>query len=397
MKIVYFSYLYDLNGISLGAKIKAEELLSELRNQGHEVKIFWLNKQPAQSSNNLPGKLRKTTKVLLSKYLHEASQLLANFKYLVKESRIVKAESPDVVITRLDTYLCSSLLVSKWKKIPLIVELDNPVAYEFETFETFYKKNIGILKFFERLNLKYAHRIFTVTEELKDFYVGQRISADKIDVICNGADIERFNPQVKKDSVVKKYKLQNTVVVGFVGTFHYWHGIENLKAVLLKVLSLGENIRFLMVGSGGPMKEQLQEFIERNQLQDRAILTGYVSHEKIPNYISAMDLVLAPYPNLRFFYYSPIKIFEYMASGKPVVTTRIGQIARIINDGDNGCLCEPDEISDMVEKISTLIKDAKLRELIGGKARKSIETNHSWSYKAKQLSQLCKQVVNGAA
>ena len=394
MKIAYFGYLYDINGISLGAKIKAIELISELNKNGHDVKLYWLNTQQSDAKN-IQTKLRQLIKRKLSKYLHEPNQLLANLRYLVKELRILVKDSPDIIISRLDAYMFSAIIVSKLKKIPIIIELDSPVVYEFSTFQSHFKKNLGLLKLLEILNLKYSNKIFTVTHELKNFFVDEGISPDKIHVISNGANIERFNPKIDKKRVIQKYNLQDTLVVGFVGTFHYWHGIENLMALLTKILSLSDNIRFLMVGSGGPMKEQLRKFIESHHLEARAILTSYIAHEEIPEYIASMDIVLAPYPNLDFFYYSPIKIYEYMACGKPVVTTRIGQISRLIKDGFNGCLCEPDNIDDIVQKISFLINDSKLRERIGSEARKTIVSEHSWKNKAQLLSKICLDVMNG--
>ena len=143
-----------------------------------------------------------------------------------------------------------------------------------------------------------------------------------------------------------------------------------------------------MVGSGGPMKEKLQEVITQEKLQNRAILTGFVTHDKIPEHIAAMDIVLAPYPELDFFYYSPLKVFEYMACGKPVITTKIGQNQELISDGQNGYLCEPGNLEEMVEKISVLISDPELRIQMGRTSRNLIEENHSWKMKAQNLSNL---------
>ena len=387
MKIIYFSYLYDINGISLGAKIKALELLSELENLGHEVKIYWMNRQPAET-NSLKTQTRQAFKGQFAKFLHEPNQILMNLKYFIKEWRIVKEEDPDIIISRLDVYKFSSLLISKLKKIPLIIELDNPVVYEFRTFEPDYKSSLTLLSFLEKLNLNHSKISFTVSNEIRNHYLEQGIAPEKIQVISNGVNPAKFHPSIDATEVIQKYKLEDSIVIGFVGTFHYWHGVENLVTLFKRSTSLNSKVRFLMVGSGGPMKKRLQEVIELEKLQNRAILTGFVTHDKIPEHIAAMDIVLAPYPELDFFYYSPLKVFEYMACGKPVITTRIGQNQELISNGENGYLCEPGNLDEMIEKIMCLISDPELRARMGQKARRSIEENHSWSMKAQNLCNL---------
>ena len=122
-------------------------------------------------------------------------------------------------------------------------------------------------------------------------------------------------------------------------------------------------------------------------------MTGYIPPSEIPNYISAMDIVVAPYPELKFFYYSPVKIFEYMACQKPVLTTNIGQISEIITDGENGVLCKPDDSDELLNKLLQLIEDREKRKKIGLNARKTIVDSHTWSIKAAAWSDYCTSVV----
>lgn len=392
MKILYFSYLYDVDGISLGAKVKALELLTPLEKLGHEVKICWLNRQP-DSGESGPVVARNFLKEKLSKYLHEFNQVLANIPYFIKENRIIKREKPDLIIMRMDVYKISALLLAKIHKIPLVVELDNPVVYEFKTFQPNYKTSKLILNFFEKINLKYADKVFTVSQEIKEYYVRKGIAASQIEVIYNGVNINQFNPAVDAAEALQKYKLGNALIIGFVGTFHYWHGIESLKTLMKNVIRLNDNVKFLMVGSGGPMVKNLQTFIDSEGLSENVIFTGLIPYQKIPQHIAVMDIVLAPYSKLDFFYYSPLKIFEYMACGKAVVTTGIGQILDLIKDGETGLLCEPDNINEMIAKINSLILDDSKRMKMGKAARQFIANNHSWDAQAQRLSSICLKLL----
>lgn len=395
MKIVYFNYLYDIYGVSIGSTIKAKELLSELQKIGHEVKIYWRKRQP-ENSNGFKKKTKNLLKKRLAKYLHDLKQLLSNVKYIFEENKILTKEKPDLIIARLDLYLFSAILLSKLRGIPIIIEADAPCVYEAREFHPEYLRIGGLDKIIEKINLKYSNLNFCVSNEARDFFSKYGISPKRLPVITNGANTERFFSGQNRSVIRNRFQLNGKIVVGFVGSFHYWHGIDNLKALIHRTLALNDKTIFMLVGDGGPMKSVLDDYINEEKLQNRVVSTGYVPYHEIPEYISAMDLVLAPYPNLRLFYYSPVKIFEYMACEKPIVTTEIGQIAEIITDGYNGFLCKPDNIDAMFNKVTTLVGNPTLRKRIGRNARKTIIQHHSWRKKAVQLSEICEDVISAS-
>ena len=123
------------------------------------------------------------------------------------------------------------------------------------------------------------------------------------------------------------------------------------------------------------------------------ILTGHVPHESVPKYISAMDIVLAPYPDLEFFYYSPVKIFEYMACGKAVVSSKIGQIAEVIEHGVDGIVCTPGDVQAMTDSVRSLVLNKEKRLSIGTAASKKVRLSYSWQKKAEELESLCMEVL----
>ncbi|MBN1352369.1 glycosyltransferase family 4 protein [candidate division KSB1 bacterium] len=392
MNIVYFNYLYDLYGISIGSTRKAELLMHELEEVGNDVKIYWMKNQP-QNKKPLKKGRQSWVRKLMSRYLHDPKQLMQNIAYFIKEYRIIKKDQPDLIISRLEHYLFSSLLLAKFKKIPIVIEADAPVVYELREFAKQFWKIPILPELIEKLNLKNADKSVCVSNVAKHYFMQQGVPENKLLVISNGADIEKFHPQVDNSHVLDKYSLRGKTIIGFVGSFHYWHGVENILKVIGKLTEVNPDTAFLLVGEGGPMKAALEEFVKHKNLQTRVILTGYVQHEAMPEYISAMNIVLAPYPNLPFFYYSPVKIYEYMAAGKPVVTTRIGQIAELIKDQHNGFLCEPDNIRQIIDTLLTLISNPQLRDSVGQHARETIVKEHTWREKAIQFSTVCDDVL----
>jgi len=395
LKIVYFNYLYDLYEGAIGSTIKAVELLNALGKQGHEIKQYWLNAKPDenQSEEQLPSKVKNNLKRFLDRYLHEPNQILKNLKYIAKEMAIIGREKPDLVISRLDVYLFSTWFVTRVYHVPWMVEADSPEVYEYRKFYTHYKKLPLIDSLIERFNVRAARKVFVVSNLIKKYYVDQGGDPRKIVVIPNGADEERIIPFKKNKALLKKYHLSNEIVIGFIGSFHYWHGIDNLMKIMKQILRTEASVKFLLVGSGGVRENDLHAFVKENGVQSNVIFTGLVPHKEMGDYVSIMDIVLAPYPYLDFFYFSPMKLYEYMAAGKAVVASNIGQIAEVVENGVNGLLYEPDQTDKMVSGIRELIRNPDFRQTLGQNARKDIETKHSWAMRGKMLSELCEEVV----
>ncbi len=128
-------------------------------------------------------------------------------------------------------------------------------------------------------------------------------------------------------------------------------------------------------------------------LQQAVTFTGGVAHEDVPQYLAAMDVAVAPYPPLDEFYYSPIKLFEYMAAGRAVVASRIGQVAEIVVDGVTGLLYEPGDRAALVNCLRRLQRDAALRNELGRRASAAC-SEHTWSQNASRVIDWVNPLVN---
>ncbi len=386
--------MFDLWGCSIGSTIKALELLKALSDCGHEVKDYWMRDDLARK--NFDGEWDESTtkkflKKYLSKYLHEPKQLFKNLNSIRREQAILEAEKPDLVISRLDVFVYSPVVLKRKFQIPFIIEIDSPRSYEKITYQSHYRVTKSLLRRMELEFIRAGDASFTVSNQIKKHFVDRGIPEDFIHVIPNGADATRFSPDIPATAVMEKYHLHDSVVIGFVGSFIYWHGVENLTFIIEKIVKRHDQVKFLMVGQGGPMETLLRNFIRDNRLEDKVIFTGFISHDDVPQYISAMDIVLAPYPDIDFFYYSPVKIYEYMSCGKPVISSRIGQIAEVIRDRETGFLTKPNDIEMICQNISELIENPELRKRIGKAAREEILNKHTWQKRGEQLSALCSQ------
>nr|MDQ3397619.1 glycosyltransferase family 4 protein [Deinococcota bacterium] len=120
-------------------------------------------------------------------------------------------------------------------------------------------------------------------------------------------------------------------------------------------------------------------------LADSVRFTGAVALEEVPRFLMQMDAAAAPYPPLANFYFSPLKVYEYLAAGLPVVASRVGQLAELLTDGVDGLLYPPGDARALAGALTRLAGDAALRERLGRAGRAKVEAKHSWQHVARRI------------
>jgi glycosyltransferase involved in cell wall biosynthesis len=118
------------------------------------------------------------------------------------------------------------------------------------------------------------------------------------------------------------------------------------------------------------------------------ILTGRVPHDTVPEHIAAMDVTVAPYPPMERFHFSPIKLFEYMAMGRAVVTVPLEEIPRVVNGGATGAFYEPGNAESLARAFGQLLKDPTQRERLGAVARSWVLQERTWTVNAHRIAEL---------
>lgn len=392
MTITYFNYLWDIDGISAGSAIKGKELVRALRELGHTVYLEWRTPQP-DGRITIKQRVKESLKPRLQKFLHEPKKLALNIPHLVQEYRILKNQNPDILFSRLELYNVSGLLLSRALRLPLVIEADCPPTYEHMTFYGRNYFHLGTLpEKLELQNLRHADAIIAISRILKEYYVNQGIDEEKIHVIPNGADPEKFRPREKPADLVSQFGLHGKVVIGWIGALVGWNGLEILARVAQVLLNRHPEVAVMMVG-GGENQAYLEKHLCVGEQASRVALPGRVSHDEVPRYLACMDIVLAPYPKLPFWYPSSMKVFEYMAAGKAVVASAVGQIQEIIRDWENGVLFDPDNEHELIDKLSTLISDGDMRRCLGAQARRDVLDKYSWRQHARTLTEIFEQIL----
>jgi starch synthase len=204
------------------------------------------------------------------------------------------------------------------------------------------------------------------------------VHPDKITVIPNGVNVDLFG--CKTDTAVTKaeYGIGRGPVIMFVGGFQRWHGLDNLLDAFVQVRIHIPEAQLVLVGDG-PDRAFVAQRIRELGLDEKAIITGFVPHTAVPPLLAVADVVTIPYPQLpEEMWFSPLKLYEYMAAGKAIVASRAGQIEAVIQDGETGKLVTPGDVNALAQAMIDLLQNPTVRQQLGHRARQEAVAYHTW-------------------
>ena len=237
--------------------------------------------------------------------------------------------------------------------------------------------------------LKRADRVLIINDTLKDYVIKSGAPPMVTHVIRAGIDLERFKPSAGISNIRQQYGLKKTdTVLFFMGWLYHFSGLKEVAQGLAKETK--RNLKLLIVGEGDAF-EDLKQIKEKYNLQDRIILAGQRPYTEMPSFIAASDICLLPaYPWEKVMQdIVPIKLYEYMAMGKPVISTRLPGVMREFGK-DNGVVYV-DAPADAIVKAKSLVKDGKIGKL-GDKARKFVQ-KYSWDNITDEFEKVIEEVI----
>ena len=182
--------------------------------------------------------------------------------------------------------------------------------------------------------------------------------------------------------------MDNNPLVIFVGNFYQWHDVSTLLDGFAQVFLAHPDARLVLVGDGAARQTMMQRAAELG-LADAARFTGLVPHDQVPRLLAAADVAVVPYPPMETdLWLSPLKLFEYMASGMAIIASAVGQLTEVVQDGRNGLLVPPGDVPAMAAALQRLIVDPTLRSRLGRQAREDAKRKHSWEHYLSRLERL---------
>lgn len=319
-------------------------------------------------ASSLASELRR---ILASQEL--AANLLPRFK----------GDAPDFIYERASLFGTAGVALARALKVPLVVELNAPLVEEQSLYRG---AGLGALALeAEKFTLSEADAVFTVSAPLREHVLALGAEPDRVQVLPNGVDPEQFRPGPRDEILRARLGLGPGPVLGFLGGLRPWHGVEILPELLARLSSRHPDAQLLFAGDG-QLRGELERRLGELGLLERAFFTGNLPHEQVPAVVRLFDVALAPYPNLdHAFYFSPLKVFEYMACGVAVVASSCGQISEVVRDGGNGCLVPPGDLDALTSACARLLADPALRARLGLAASELIRREFTWNENAERV------------
>ena len=228
--------------------------------------------------------------------------------------------------------------------------------------------------------IKRADHVFTICEGLRADIVGRGIPAAKVTVIPNAVDIETFQLSGEPDPVLRdQLGLTGTTVVGFVGSFYAYEGLDLLLDAFPALLQTRPELRLLLVG-GGPQDAKLKAQAERLGVADKIIFTGRVPHSEVSRYYDQIDLLAYPRHSMRLTeLVTPLKPLEAMAQGRLFVASDVGGHKELIRDGETGKLFKAGSATALAAAIDDMLAHRERWPAMRVAGRHFVEDVRNWT------------------
>ncbi len=379
MRILYLSPSEPYPGTHAGFT-HVHNLLRNLTVRGMKVTLLSGRPETALTAPHIEG--------LEVRRIPSSGPVSRNLRALTAGLRIVKERKFDLIHERMETAGGAGTLLAKLTRLHYILEVNDPFL-ELNAPSPFHP----VLRQTKMFQLSAADAVITQTPQIKSA-IQSIIPGKRVFVIPNGADPDAFP--------LTEFPKNNRV--GFMGSFMPWHGVHLLIDAFEKVLRGVRDAELILIGNPGRMRQNIEQEIKKRGLKGKVKLTGPVPSKNIPGLLSSCSVLAAPFaPELdpvrreyyrRFgFWWSPLKIFEYMASGRPIAASNMGMIPRYMKGA--GLTFEPGDTEGLARAIISLLTDRKMAEGMGKTGRERVERIYNWRMVGHMTAMAYLNVVEG--
>lgn len=235
-------------------------------------------------------------------------------------------------------------------------------------------------RWLETRALRRAGHVFTICEGLRADIVARGIPADKVTVIPNAVDIDAFDTGGQPDVALKRQLgLGDAVVIGFIGSFYAYEGLDLLLEALPRLLSRQPDARVLLVG-GGPQDAALKAQAQALGLADKVVFTGRVPHSEVHRYYDLVDVLAYPRHSMRLTeLVTPLKPLEAMAQGRVLVASDVGGHKELIRHGETGQLFQAGSAESLATTLSDLLDQRSSWTALRAAGRRFVESERNWA------------------
>jgi len=329
--------------------------------------------------------------------LRESQALSYNLRYAWAVAKEIRRRRPCILYQRHGRFVLVGAILSRILGIPLALEYQCSELWRAQNWDPGHF--LGLIRLCEDLTISCTSLFVVLSEALRDELVARGVPGDNIILNPAAVDPERFRPGCGGSEIRKQLGFRpEQVVVGFVGSFSYYHGISVLQSAIARLQARQKdsltvaNLRFLLVGDG-VLRPEMQEALSGAVDQGTVVFAGTVAHTAVPSYLDACDILVSPHvpmPDGRPFFGSPSKLFEYMAMGKAIVASDMDQLSAVLSHDKTAWLVAPGSDLELSDAVELLAENPELRRTLGRNAHYTALERYTWRHNAVRMLEAAK-------
>lgn len=354
----------------------------------------------------LLGELGIPQDVIQPPFTHASETDLLNANQFYYEALRARLEAlrPAYVFERLVLGNFAMARLSRELGIPYIIEYNGSELSMRRSFDNTPYENEALFLQAEELAFKQATAITVISEHVRADVISRGVDPDKVLTNPNGVDCDEYAPPSAEErkEIRDSLGLRDEPVIGFIGTFGGWHGIDVLAAALPKICRRAPEAKFLLIGDGN-LKHLVLDAIKGNTLEARVVDVGRTEQRVGARLLKAADIFVSPHSSHMVdspFFGSPTKLFEYMALGRGIVASDLEQLGIVMSPAlrpsdfgsgpvrvrdQRGVLCKPGDVDEFVAGVLALVGNPEVAAALGRNARAAALAHYSWQQHVARL------------
>ncbi len=380
LRFFVFAYWHDARFNSkAGGPMKVYELTSNLTKLGHRVYLFipkigYPEKQTTAHVCPVPF-------IDLPVLRFISFQVLA-FLWALRVA--LSKKYPDIIYVRI-MWSFIPMILGRFLSAPVMLEINDSPHRAYASIKNSLKRSV--VHFIDKISFYLSDHIFPVTKKIaENMHTLEGVPWKKLTVLPSGTNIDLFHPMDKSQCCMKLGFDESLTYIGFIGTFFEHQGIDILVDAAPEIIKQFPDTYFVLVGDG-PMKEALENKIAEMRLNSCFIFTGQVEYKDVPLYLGIMDICVAPLMR-KAGSRSPVKVFDYMSCGRPVVVSDVENTGEIFKSSGAVILVQPEDRFELANAINKLLADPEKMKIMGNKGRQFVSSKYDRKKIAKTVGSI---------
>ncbi|AZQ68236.1 glycosyltransferase family 1 protein [Silicimonas algicola] len=361
-----------------GASIHIQEMMRAFVTVGHDVRALtarrgdgdgqglWVEEVPQTGSGADRADKERAA-------MRQAEAIEARLMSLYREWPF------DMIYERYSLWSAAGVRAARRLGLPVVTEVNAPLVMEQAAFRSLVCD--AEARALEAEVLAGSTALAAVSSQVAEYLVCAGAASGRVHVIGNAVDTRHFRPDVPPAEVAGIP--DNAFVVGFTGSLKMWHGVDTLLEAFRLFRAVEPRAHLLICGDG-PKAGWIEGFVAGATLGEAVTLAGWVDHARLPSLIARMDVATAPYPVSDTHYFSPLKLYEYLAVGSPVLASDIGQTAELLAGSEAAILLPPGDAGALARGMADLCADP-VRRRVMSMAAADLGRRHDWTDNARRV------------